>query len=165
MGLGQYDSLREYCGPHTASSVFLIFTTQSYSYLCNYDVTFPYIDKREVLQQDYTKTPILPCPHFRWVVNKYFLSSINPNVYNHYPYLFDYRVDPIIKLLVWLPLGRGGGGRRRGRVLARRNSWTPRVHGLLHNVTPPPPPHPIPRCWTCMITITHDLITLLIPLV
>ena len=24
MGLGQYDSLGEYCGPHTASSVFLI---------------------------------------------------------------------------------------------------------------------------------------------
>ena len=23
MGLGQYDSLGEYCGPHTASSVFL----------------------------------------------------------------------------------------------------------------------------------------------
>ena len=24
MGLGQYDNLGEYCGPHTASSVFLI---------------------------------------------------------------------------------------------------------------------------------------------
>ena len=26
MGLGQYDSLGEYCDPHTASSVFLIIT-------------------------------------------------------------------------------------------------------------------------------------------
>ena len=30
MGLGQNDSLGAYCGPHTASSVFLIFTTQLY---------------------------------------------------------------------------------------------------------------------------------------
>ena len=27
MGLGQYNSLGEYCGPHTASSVFLILIT------------------------------------------------------------------------------------------------------------------------------------------
>ena len=28
MGLGQYNSLGEYCGPHTASSVFLILILQ-----------------------------------------------------------------------------------------------------------------------------------------
>ena len=29
MGLGQYDGLGEYCGPHTASSVFLILLPNS----------------------------------------------------------------------------------------------------------------------------------------
>ena len=29
---------------------------------------FRYLDKREVLQQEYSKPPILPSPHFRWVV-------------------------------------------------------------------------------------------------
>ena len=28
-----------------------------------------YLDKREVLQQEYSQPPILPSPHFRWVVN------------------------------------------------------------------------------------------------
>ena len=30
---------------------------------------FSYLDKREVLQQEYSQVPILPSPHFRWVVN------------------------------------------------------------------------------------------------
>ena len=30
---------------------------------------FSYLDKREVLQQEYSQPPILPSPHFRWVVN------------------------------------------------------------------------------------------------
>ena len=36
MGLGQYNSLGEYCGPHTASSVFLIlrFQEKSLQYQC-----------------------------------------------------------------------------------------------------------------------------------
>ena len=29
---------------------------------------FSYLDKREVLQQEYSQPPILPSPHFRWVV-------------------------------------------------------------------------------------------------
>ena len=29
---------------------------------------FSYLDKREVLQQEYFQLPILPSPHFRWVV-------------------------------------------------------------------------------------------------
>ena len=33
MGLGQYESLEEYCGLSTASHVFLIFTTQLYKFL------------------------------------------------------------------------------------------------------------------------------------
>ena len=31
---------------------------------------FSYIDKREVLQQEYSQPTILPSPHFRWVVKK-----------------------------------------------------------------------------------------------
>ena len=34
MGLGQYNTLGEYCGPHTASSVFLISYYGSEVYLC-----------------------------------------------------------------------------------------------------------------------------------
>ena len=30
---------------------------------------FSYLDKREVLQQEYSQSQILPTPHFRWVVN------------------------------------------------------------------------------------------------
>ena len=29
---------------------------------------FPYTGKREALQQEYSQPPILPSPHFRWVV-------------------------------------------------------------------------------------------------
>ena len=53
----------------TASEVFLIFTTQLYLYLCNYNAISLYTDKREVLQQEYSQPPILPSPHFRRVVN------------------------------------------------------------------------------------------------
>ena len=39
-GLGhQYNSHGEHCGLSTASDVFLIFTTQPYSCLCNYNAT------------------------------------------------------------------------------------------------------------------------------
>ena len=30
---------------------------------------FSYLDKREVLQQEYSQPLIIPSPHFRWVVN------------------------------------------------------------------------------------------------
>ena len=33
----QYDGQRTYCDPSTSSEVFLIFTTQLYSYLCSYN--------------------------------------------------------------------------------------------------------------------------------
>ena len=32
---------------------------------------FAYVDKRKVLQQKYSQSPILPPPQFRWVVNLY----------------------------------------------------------------------------------------------
>ena len=51
-----YDGKGVYCGPSTASEVFLIFTTQLYSWACNYDEIFSYIGKREVLQQDYNNS-------------------------------------------------------------------------------------------------------------
>ena len=60
-----------YCGLSTASEVFLIFTAQLYSCLCNYNAMISYLAKREVLQQEYSPPPILPSPHFRWVVNLY----------------------------------------------------------------------------------------------
>ena len=37
MGHGQYDGQGMYCGPSTASEVFLILTNQLYSGLCNYN--------------------------------------------------------------------------------------------------------------------------------
>ena len=39
---------------------------------------FFYLDKRELLQHEYSQPPILPSPHFRWVVNlcKDLLSDI-----------------------------------------------------------------------------------------
>ena len=62
-----------YCGLNTASEVFLIFSTQLYSYLCNHNTCtiFLFTDEREVLQQKYSQPPILPSPHFPWVVNHY----------------------------------------------------------------------------------------------
>ena len=36
---------------------------------------FSHVDKREVLQQEYSQPPILPSPHFRWVVNSTFSSA------------------------------------------------------------------------------------------
>ena len=56
-----------YCGLCTASEVFLIFTTQLYLCLCNKNAI---VLKREVLQQEYSQPPILPSPHFRWVVKE-----------------------------------------------------------------------------------------------
>ena len=35
---------------------------------CNQMQKFSYFDKREVLQQEYSQPPILPSPHFLWVV-------------------------------------------------------------------------------------------------
>ena len=35
--LGQYDGQGVYCGLSTASEVFLIFTTQIYTFVCNYN--------------------------------------------------------------------------------------------------------------------------------
>ena len=67
-------ALGVYCDPSTASEAFLIFTAQLYSYLCNNNAIFSYIDNREVLQQEYSQPPILPSPHFRWVVNLLFVG-------------------------------------------------------------------------------------------
>ena len=37
---------------------------------------FSYIDKREVLQQEYFQPPILPSPHFWWVVKYHILEYV-----------------------------------------------------------------------------------------
>ena len=71
--------------------MFLIFTTQLYSCLCNCDAIFSYIDKREVLQQEYSQPPILPSPHLRWVVNHanrspYSLSLNYKYNFNKFPF-------------------------------------------------------------------------------
>ena len=46
---------------------------------------FSYTDKREVLQQEYSQSPILPCPPFRWVVKLTCLEAIisSQNVCGH----------------------------------------------------------------------------------
>ena len=38
---------------------------------------FSYFDKREVLQQEHFQPPILPSPHFRWVVNMFNTNLIS----------------------------------------------------------------------------------------
>ena len=53
-GRGKYDGQGVYCCPSTATEVFLIFTTQLYSCQCNYDAIVSYLNKREVLQQEYS---------------------------------------------------------------------------------------------------------------
>ena len=51
-----------------STEIILIFTTQLFiSVLISYNSL--YLDKREVLQQEYSQHPILPSPHFRWVLN------------------------------------------------------------------------------------------------
>ena len=46
--------------------MFTIFTTEHvYAVIMQW---FSYFDEREVLQQEYSKPPILPSPHFRWIV-------------------------------------------------------------------------------------------------
>ena len=64
-----------YCGQSATSEVFLIFTSQLYSCLCNCDAIFSYIDKRAVLHATgILPTPnrgLLPSPHFWWVVNQH----------------------------------------------------------------------------------------------
>ena len=39
---------------------------------------FSYLHKREVLQQEYYQSTILPSPHFRWVVNVHIQFTIFP---------------------------------------------------------------------------------------
>ena len=53
-----FDGQGVYCGPSTASEVFLIFTTQLYSYLCNYPVIL-FIYR----QEGSIATGILPTPN------------------------------------------------------------------------------------------------------
>ena len=61
------------------------------SYIQVYVITmqsFPYLDKREVLQKEYSQPPILPSPHFRWVVNRktniYLVCTFLTNRRRHY---------------------------------------------------------------------------------
>ena len=66
---GHHTDQGMYCRLSTVSEVFLVFITQLYSYLSNYNAIFAYTGKREVLQQNYSQPPILPSHYFRWVVN------------------------------------------------------------------------------------------------
>ena len=43
---------------------------------------FSYLDKREVLQQEYSQPTILPYPHFRWVVNRMY-HLMSPCTFHH----------------------------------------------------------------------------------
>ena len=66
MGLGQYDSLGEYCDPRTASEVFL-FTTQLYQFLVRLFLFALFSDEPEVFLSEYSQTAILHAAHFRRV--------------------------------------------------------------------------------------------------
>ena len=77
---GQYDCQGVYCGLSSASEVFLISTfyypnTHVYAIIMQY---FTHLEKREILQQEYSQPPILPSPHFRWVVI-YIVKTVKPN--------------------------------------------------------------------------------------
>ena len=60
--------------------MFLFFTTHQYSFQYNYDTTFSYIDKRGVLQKEYSQPSILPSPHLRWVVNPMQYDVVIPGI-------------------------------------------------------------------------------------
>ena len=62
-GRGQYDDHGVYCGPSTASKVFLIFTRQLYQDLSVIFLFAPVGDEPK-----YSQTAILHAAHFRWVV-------------------------------------------------------------------------------------------------
>ena len=59
-----------YCGPITASEVF-IFTTQLYQYLDVVFLSALVSDEPDVFLPKYSQTAILPAAYFRWVVNIY----------------------------------------------------------------------------------------------
>ena len=48
-----------------------LFLLLSFIHLYNYDAMFSYFVKKEVLQQEYSKPPILHSPHLWWLVNVY----------------------------------------------------------------------------------------------
>ena len=73
--------------------------------LCN--ILIYIIDKREVLQQEYSKPPILPSPHFRWVVTisiSFFPGHISSNWFHR-------------QAFEWLSVFL-----RRGQILCQRGS-------------------------------------------
>ena len=61
-----------YCGPSTASEVFLISTTQLYKYLSVIFLFSLVSDEPDVFLPKYSQTAILHAAHFRWVVKGYF---------------------------------------------------------------------------------------------
>ena len=68
MGLGQYNSPEEYCGPQTASEVFLTFTPILYQYFSVFCIFPIFSDEPEVFLPKYSKTAKLHAAHFRKVV-------------------------------------------------------------------------------------------------
>ena len=48
----------------------LLFLLPNYIHICAIVMHhFSYLDKRKVVQQEYSQPPMLPSPYFRWVVN------------------------------------------------------------------------------------------------
>ena len=60
---------------------FLFLLPNYINFLCIIMQWFLYLDKEEVLQQEYPQPPLLPSPHFRWVVNRSPLSGIMQELY------------------------------------------------------------------------------------
>ena len=61
MGLCQYNIQGVYCGMNTASKVILVFTTQLYSWLCNYNAIVVIVCNRNTPNSQYTRL-LIPDP-------------------------------------------------------------------------------------------------------
>ena len=91
--------------------MFLIFTAKQYQFPCIIMRWFSYLDKREVLQQEYSQAPILTPPHFRWVVSLQasccilFLRRGHVTLLNLRAMSSDYVrfSQPLLSLYRWLP--------------------------------------------------------------
>ena len=70
-GRGQYYGQGVFCGPNTASEVFLIFTTQLYQYLSGFLLFALVSAEPEIFHPKYSQTAILHAAHFRRVVNEW----------------------------------------------------------------------------------------------
>ena len=100
MGLGQYNSLGEYCGPHTASAVFLIlifptkFLMKTFSLLLQqvHFHTFSF-SKKSMKSKTHTtvNVDIFACTHFRAFPKIDNFAQINIRVFDIFAIMLHYK--------------------------------------------------------------------------